>query len=132
MVSCVLHSEAQKTPLKNYMSKLFYDHLIVLEEVETQISSLELTSKEKGEIHQQIEETVHLRVMTRILDHLPREHHAEFLDLFHKAPYHKDVLAFLKEKVKEIEELIKNEAVALEKELLEDIKNLNRSLINKS
>ena len=89
------------------MSKLFYDHLIELQEVEIELERFEFTPQEKGEIHHQIEESVHYRVMTRILDHLPREHHQEFLERFHQAPYHEDLLTFLKEKVENIEELIK-------------------------
>lgn len=103
------------------MSKVFYDHLVVLKEVEVELTSHSFTSGEKHEVHQMIEETVHFRVMGRILDHLPHEHHSEFLELFHKAPYHRGVLDFLKEKVEDIEEAIKDEIMVLEKELLEDI-----------
>lgn len=105
------------------MSKLFYDHLIVLEEVEIQIASSNLDRKEKGEIQQMIEELVHYRVMAKILDHLPRQHHKEFLKQFHKAPYHEGILQFLKEKLENIEALIKEEILTLEKELLADIKS---------
>jgi len=103
------------------MSKVFYDHLIVLEEVEVQIASSNLDRTEREEIHQMIEELVHYRVMTKILDHLPRQHHEEFLGQFHKAPYHEGVLQFLKEKVEDIEELIREEISVLKKELLKDL-----------
>lgn len=105
------------------MSKLFYDHLIEFEEIEIELTNLKLAGQEKEEIHQMIEESVHYRVMRRILDHLPAEHHQEFLDRFHQAPYHEDLLTFLKEKVENIEELIKEEISFLKKELLSDLKS---------
>lgn len=105
------------------MSKIFYDHLVVFAEIETHLSSHPFHPKEKEEIHQMIEETIHFRVMTRILNHLPRPHHKKFLELFHQAPYNDEILLFLKEKVANIEELIREEITLLEKELLEDIKS---------
>lgn len=106
------------------MSQIFYDHLIILEKVEAEISLQKLSPEEKEEVNQLIEESVHFRVMTRILDHLPREHHEEFLKLFQYEPHSESVLAFLKEKVSDIEERIKEEISLLEQELLEDLKSL--------
>lgn len=102
------------------MSKLFYDHLIEFEEIEIELTKFKLVGQEKEEIHQMIEESIHYRVMRRILDHLPAERHQEFLEWFHEAPYHEDLLTFLKEKVENIEELIKEEISILKKELLAD------------
>lgn len=103
------------------MSKLFYDHLIVLEEIETVLNRQQFDSKDKEVVGQVIEETVHYRVMTRILDHLPREHHQEFLERFHQAPYDASLLAFLKEKVDKIEDFIREEIDTLKKELLKEL-----------
>ena len=104
------------------MSKLFYDHLIFLEEVEVVLSQHQLDSKDKEKIGAVIEETVHYRIMNRILTHLPKEHHQEFLEKFHQSPYDKNILVFLKEKVENIEDFIKEEIENLKKELLEDLK----------
>lgn len=103
------------------MSKLFYDHLIEFEEVETKISTLEIEKDKKEEIRQTIEETIHYRVMTRILTHLPREHHNEFLEKFYRAPHHAGLLKLLKDKVENIEEEIKDELSKLKKEILKDL-----------
>ncbi|MDP2632181.1 MAG: hypothetical protein Q8P25_00470 [Candidatus Curtissbacteria bacterium] len=105
------------------MSKVFYDHLIILEEVKTELTSSEISSADKKEIDQMIEESVHFRVITKILDHLPREHHKKFLESFHQAPHSENVLNFLKEKVSDIENIIKDEVSALGKELLKEIKS---------
>lgn len=104
------------------MSRIFYDHLIVFEKIEAKLSSYNFSSpREKEEVHQTIEESVHYRVMTCILDHLPREHHNQFLELFHRTPHHQGLLTFLKDRVENIEELIKEEVKDLEKLLLTDI-----------
>ncbi len=108
------------------MSRIFYDHLIILEKVEIELSSREFNSKEKEEIHNLIEETIHFRVMTRILEHLPRLYHEKFLDIFHKSPHSEDNLTFLKKNVENIEEIIKEEVSLLENALLKDIKFLSK------
>ncbi len=103
------------------MSKSFYDHLIIFEEVEIALSKQKLSASEKAEISLMIKETIHHRVLARILTHLPREHHQEFLKSFAKTPDDMKILSHLKEKVADIEELIKDELKTLEKELLEDL-----------
>lgn len=103
------------------MSKILYDHLIILEEIETLISEYRFEGKEKQEISQMIEETIHYRVLNVILINLPKEHHQTFLERFHQAPYDEDLLNFLKEKVANIEDLISDEIKILEKELKKDL-----------
>lgn len=106
------------------MSKLFYDHLIVLEEVEIELGKFSMDKEEKQELEHLIEEMIHHRVMDRILTHLPRHHHAEFLDRFHKAPYDPELIAYLNERIEEsVEEHIQDEIGKLKKEILEDIKS---------
>ncbi len=100
------------------MSKLFYDHLIVLEKLEVTLSSYNLAPQEKEEIHHQIEEIVHHRVMSKILDHLHVDYHLEFLEYFSEAPYHAGLLSYLQGKIENIEEIIKEEVQNLETELL--------------
>lgn len=105
------------------MSKLFYDHLVVLQEVEVVLSQADFSPAEKERVHHAIEETVHYRVLTLILDYLPTQHHAEFLDHFHRQPHNSSLMEFLKEKVGDIEELIAAEIKSLEVQLLQDIKS---------
>lgn len=108
------------------MSKVFYDHLIILEKLEVALSSQDLSGKEKEEIHQMIDESIHFHMMTKILDRLPRQHHKDFLDRFHKTPHHEDLLKFLKEKIINIEDLIRKEAEDLEKLFLKDIRSTKK------
>jgi len=101
------------------MSKIFYDHLIVLEEVDRYIKDSAETSEEKAELWQIVDEIVHHRVLGCILKQLPPDYHNEFLERFHQAPYDESLLTYLNEKIKKnIQELIKQEIGALAAELL--------------
>lgn len=105
------------------MSKIFYDHLIVLEEVDRQIKDNVETSEEKEELWQVVDEIIHHRVLGCVLDHLPGEYHEEFLGKFHEAPHDESLLDYLNEKIKEnIEELIKQEIGGLASEILKELK----------
>lgn len=105
------------------MSKIFYDHLIVLEEVEAEIKKTAETSEEREELWQLVDEIIHHRVLGSILDKLPGEHHGEFLEKFHKAPHDESLIDYLKEKIGEnIEEVIRQEMGDLAYEILEEIR----------
>ncbi|OGM16003.1 hypothetical protein A2V56_04550 [Candidatus Woesebacteria bacterium RBG_19FT_COMBO_42_9] len=105
------------------MSKLYYDHLVVLDEVEAEIKKSTKTLEEKEELWKVVDETIHHRVMGCVLDKLPREHHEEFLHKFHKAPHDESLIDYLKEKAGEnIEELIRQEIGNLAFELLQEIR----------
>jgi hypothetical protein len=107
------------------MSKLFFDKLVELKEIDKQIKKVAKTNEEKEELWGLVDEIVHHKVMGCILDKLPRIHHEEFLDLFHKSPHDEELLfAYLRKKVGDnIEELIKQEIGDLSNDLLEDIKS---------
>lgn len=105
------------------MSKIFYDHLIALEDLEKELDSLEATPEEKEELWKLVDEILHHRVLGCILDRLPNDHHEEFLSKFHEAPHDEYLLDYLKEKIGEnIEEIIRGEIGNLAFELLKDIR----------
>lgn len=108
------------------MSKIFYDHLIIIEEVEEILRGVE--PEEKEELHRLVDEIIHHRVLGCILDHLPRKHHDEFLGRFHQAPYDESLIDYLQEKTAkeiDIEAKIKEEVGKLKKELLQELKRKN-------
>ncbi|MDO8551233.1 MAG: hypothetical protein Q7S03_00940 [bacterium] len=109
------------------MSKIFFDHLVVLSEVELKMSSCDYLPGEKEKVHHLIEETITYRVITKILDHLPREHHEEFLKRFHAAPHHASLMSFLKERVENIEDYIREEVKDIELMFLADIESSKRA-----
>lgn len=105
------------------MSKLFFDQLIVLDDVESEIKKVAKSPEEREELWHLVDEMVHHKVLGCILDRLPRGSHEEFLDKFQTAPYDEGLIGYLKEKIGEnIEELIKGEVGGLAYELLEEIR----------
>ncbi len=105
------------------MSKLFFDHLVSLEEVEKEIKKVSASKEEKEELWQLVDEIMHHKVMGCILDKLPRDNHEEFLEMFHKHPHDEGLIDYLKEKIGEnVEELIKEEIGTLAFEILNEIR----------
>jgi hypothetical protein len=106
------------------MSKLFFDHLIELKEVDKEIRKVAKTHQEREELWVLVDEIVHHKVMGCILGKLSREHHEEFLDMFHKSPHDEElIISYLKHRIGDnVEELIKQEIGGLASELLDEIK----------
>lgn len=101
------------------MSTLFFDKLIVLNKLNKKINKKDLSNDEKQEIWKYIEEIIHHKVMGCCLTHLPKQHHTEFLERFHKAPYDEKLLDFIEEKIeKDIRKIIKEEVDTAIKELM--------------
>lgn len=108
------------------MSKIFYDHLIELEVVEAEIKKASKTPEEKEELWGIVDDIVNHKALGFILDKLPIQHHGEFLEKFHRAPYDTDLFNYLSEKIGEnIEELLRQELGNVAYELLKDIKKSN-------
>jgi hypothetical protein len=104
------------------MSKVYYDHLIVLDDIENKIKDIAETREEKEELWQLVDDIIHNRVLVCVLDNLPKDHHEEFLGMFHEAPHSLSLMDYLKERIKDnIEELIKQEIGGLATELLEEL-----------
>lgn len=105
------------------MSKLFFDQLIVLDDLESEIKKAAKSPEEREELWRLVDEMVHHRVMGCILDKLPRESHEEFLGKFHAAPHDEGIMGYLKGKIGEnVEDLIQTEIGGLAYELLEEIR----------
>ncbi len=104
------------------MSKVYYDHLIVLDDIEKKIKKIAQTQEEREELWQLVDDIIHHRVLACVLDNLPKDNHKEFLGMFHEAPHSLNLMDYLKERIKEnIEELIKQEIGGLASELLKDL-----------
>ena len=105
------------------MSKLFFDHLIILEDLEAEIKEVAESPEEKEELWQLVDEILHHRILGCILDSLPAEHHHNFLEMFHQSPHDERIIHFLNKKIEgDIEGVIREEIKLLEKEILEEIK----------
>ena len=102
------------------MSKLFFDRLIVFEKIEGKIKKTASSKEEREELWSLIDEITTHKVLEKILDKLPRRHHEEFLELFHKCPHDEiTIFAYLKNKTgKNIEDDLKRDLKKLEADLL--------------
>lgn len=105
------------------MTKLFYDHLIYLEEVEIIIKKTASSKEEKEELWALVDEIIVHKVLGKVLEKLPRVYHEEFLTLFHKCPHDEiTIFGYLKSKAgegieKELQAELKNVGVEILKEL---------------
>lgn len=107
------------------MSKIFFDNLITLEEVEIEINNISETQEEKEELWDLVDDIVNHRMMITILDILPPQHHEEFLSRFYDAPHEESHLNYLNKRIEgDIEEVIKKEVGNLKKELLQEIRSI--------
>lgn len=105
------------------MSKIFYDHLIIIEEVIAVLDEHKMSPKERTELLQLMDQTLHHRILDVILTLLPKEHHETFLTRFHKAPHDAGLILFLKEHTTvNIEKKILTEANKTKKELIKLLK----------
>lgn len=103
------------------MSKLFFDHLAVFEEIEGKIDSAAKTAEEREELWAIMDALVHHKALGFILDKLPQDYHNQFLEMFHKAPHDEAILDFLKDKIGEnFEELLRAELGNLAFDVLAD------------
>ena len=98
------------------MAQLFYDHLIVIEEVVAVLDEHTLTRQERTELLQFIDEALHHEILDVILTHLPKEKHEIFLTRFHMAPHDAKLLEFLQEAT----------SVDIEKEILKTANKVKR------
>ena len=106
------------------MSKLFFDHLVSLEEVEIEIRKNASSKEEREELWKLVDGIVNHKVMEKVLDNLPRDNHEEFLELFHKCPYDEQVIfGYLKGKtMQDIEEVLRKDLENIGIDILKEIK----------
>lgn len=109
------------------MAKTFLDHLILIEEVTTELDVYDIDPSEKEEILALVHQTTHQHILNVILNHLPKNHHESFLTKFQAAPHDPELLSFLKKEIKaDIESEIRSEASRIKKDLLAEIKKSSR------
>lgn len=101
------------------MSKLFFDHILSLDDIEKEIAKKTNSHEEKIELWQIVDEIIHHRVIGCILDNLPNEEQKKFLDKYQKNPYSKEILTYLQEKLeRDVNEFLKEEISDVASEIL--------------
>lgn len=109
------------------MIKIFYDHLVLIEEVVSEIEAWPIEEKEKGELISLVDQTLHQHTLDVILTHLPQDKHAHFLSRFKEAPHDPALLTFLKTEITiDIETEIRKRAQTVKKEILAEIKKAKK------
>ncbi|MCL4390292.1 MAG: hypothetical protein M1484_00030 [Patescibacteria group bacterium] len=109
------------------MVKIFYDHLVLREEVIAVLDKHEIAVEEREELIELVDETLHHRVLDVILTHLPAAKHEEFLTKFHQAPHDPKLLNYLQAQTPvDIEAAIRAAAAAAKQELLDEIKRARK------
>lgn len=109
------------------MSKLFYDHLIVIEEITAVLDEKKLKAKEKAQILALMDESLQHEILDVIFTYLPRSLHGEFLERFTSAPASPDLMRYLQNNtVVNIELAILDRANKTKKKLLKEVKKYDR------
>jgi hypothetical protein len=80
------------------MTKLFYDHLIIIEDILVVLDTKQLSQPDKEKILSLIDEDLHHQIIDIILTYLPKDHHPEFLQKLIHHPYDPEIMKFLIEK----------------------------------
>ena len=107
--------------------KLFYDHLILIEEIEITLTTKQITREECEEILHLVDKTMHSEILHKILSHLPHIHHEEFLIRFHATPHDISLMKFLKEHtLVDIEKEILKTANSVKKKVLKEIEGAEK------
>jgi hypothetical protein len=115
------------------MSHLFFDHLVIREELEFELNSYILDPQDRQELVDIIDSTLTHHVLNVILNHLPRDKHPEFMAKFRDHPDDESHLEYLKTHAHpEIEAKIKTQAVKIKQEILAEIRKSRISKRKKS
>ncbi len=109
------------------MSKIFYDHLVIREEIDFELNRFQIDPEEQEELISLIDQTLHHHILNVILNHLPKEKHTEFISRLHAKPDDDTLIDYLKTHAHpEIEAEIKKQAAKIKKEILADLKKSSR------
>jgi hypothetical protein len=105
------------------MSALFFDHLVIKEELEFELNSYQLSAEDKDDLIAIIDTTLTHHVLNVLLNYLPKELHEEFIAGFQKNPDDVGHLNYLKSHAHpEIEKEIKKIAAKVKSEILTEIR----------
>jgi len=109
------------------MSQLFFDHLILVDEVATQLDEFDLDPEDRTELLSLIDQTLHHHTLNVIFNLLPAEKHADFVNMYKAGPADKKLLAYLKKEIKaDVEVEIRKQAERVKREILTEIRQAKK------
>ncbi len=103
------------------MSKVFYDHLIVIGDIIEEIEILQISDSEKDSARKMVDEIVHHQVLDTILMMLPSSFHKEFLARFHECPFALEHLVYLENRT---DKNVKAELISTGKKIKRELSRL--------
>lgn len=103
----------------------FYSHLIEIESIIIELDKMDLSKEQKHHLAELIDSSVHHTILDAVLSELSPEDKKIFINYLRENDHGK-IWKFLKEKLENIEEKIKNVASGLKKELHEDLKEAKK------
>ncbi len=104
------------------MKKVFWDHLIEVEEITVVIDQQGVGKEEKEKLLRVVYQTFDMHILDTVLTHLPKEKHKVFLDQFAKEPHHPRLLKIIKQEIVDIEDKIKHRVIEIKQEILTELK----------
>jgi hypothetical protein len=118
----IFHWALLKKEGSDMKTKIFYDHLLLIEEIEITLATHQITREECEEILHIVDKAMHSEILHKILHHLPHPYHEKFLVHFHATPHDKSLMTFLKEHtIVDIEKEILSAANAVKKKIIKEI-----------
>lgn len=100
--------------------KLFIDDIITSEEIINELNAHDIEPEEKAELVELVDEMLVHHALNIILNHLPKEHHSEFVQLVISDPSSSVIVEFIQSKTSvDIIEQLKTHTSKLK----QDIKN---------
>jgi hypothetical protein len=105
-------------------NKIFYDHLILFEEISSELEPYSENIQDLAELMELVDRHLHHHTLNVIFTHLPACHHEEFISLLSLNPQDEKLLDYLKERISvDIEKEITLKAEQIKKEILSEIKS---------
>lgn len=103
------------------MKKHFFDHLVEVEDLHSELENLQMSDDEKIHILKLIDESIHHTILDAILSELSDEDKKAFL-MHLDSDDHDKIWDFVNEKIENIEDKIKKAAEDIKMELREDVR----------
>lgn len=105
---------------------VFYDHLVGLDEMHSELADFELPFRDHYELLNQADSILHNEILNVILIILPVDYHEQFLKGFNERPQDHQHLVYLRQFDPGIDEKIQETARKTKEKIKEDLKKVKK------
>ena len=102
---------------------VFYDHLVNLHELHITFDEVGIPLKHRKALIEMADSTMHHEIFDLLMIEIPSEHKTYFLEIFSDDPSDVRILEWLKSKVPDVENKIKNRAEEVKTNLKNEVRN---------